>query len=329
MMRGLLLALLTAAAVAAPPDIREEMGRVGVLRGQLAYRLWRAQGSAGRPLFVYFHGGPGANAGVFRNAVGALLTRRAGDLLLIDQRGCGASSSWIDPADFTLERFAEDASRVLQWVQAQHPELPRGIIIGHSFGAAIAVTLARRHPAQVARLVLLSPALDYRDLKYHAYLAMKQRAAHEGDRAYLELVRAAELEHPPGSESESALFTRALSGDRSGFDARRFGGAEEADLYRILAARDGEPLHVGAHWRSFVAADRLDRKDLTPELPFLTMPVLVLGGAEDYLTPPGCLTKIQALTPGARLLLMPGAGHHPYLLHPEAFVEVLVRFARP
>lgn len=321
--------LLAGGAVA---GVQEETGRVEVPRGQLHYRLWRQEGAdrgPRRPLLVYFHGGPGGNGAVFRQAVGALLVRGVGDVLFVDQRGSGRSpAQGLKPGDFTLERFADDARRVLIQVHARHPELPRGVLIAHSFGAGIAVLLARRHPGLVSKLVLLSPALDYRDLKYHAYLSMKRRAAREGDEGHLEHIRELEALHPPGSESEWALFESALSGQRFGFDARRFAGAEESDLHRILAAREGEPLRVAQHWRSFVAADRLDRKDLTSELPLLTVPVLVLGGEEDYLTPPGCLIKIRALAPGARLMLMPRAGHHPYLLEPEAFVKVIGEFTR-
>lgn len=318
--RLVLWALLAVGALAAPPGVREETGTVAVPRGALAYRRW-SSGTAGRPLLVYLHGGPGANGSVFRNAAGALVVKRLGDLLLIDQRGCGRSPAAVDPRDFTLERFAEDTRQVLLHLRA-----PRAVVVGHSFGAAVAVVLARRYPALVEKLVLLSPALDYRDVKYHAYLAMKQRAARAGDRAHLESIRALEREHPAGSESEAELFSRALAGERYGFDARRFAAAEEADLYRILARRDGEPMRVGEHWRRFVAADGLDRKDLLPELPFLAMPVLVIGGAEDFLTPPGSLAKVQALARNARLELMPGAGHHPYLLQPDAFIAHLARF---
>lgn len=328
-MSWLAAALALALATAPPPAIEEERGLVGVPRAQLYYRLWRGPRAKGRPLIVYLHGGPGANGSVFRQAVGAQLARQVGDVLFIDQRGAGRSpAAGLNPADFTLERFADDARRVIAWVLAQHPDLPKPVVIGHSFGGAVGVLLARTYPSLVTRLVLLSPALDYRDVKYHAYLAMKQRAQREGDGAHLERIRDLEALHPPGSDSEADLFAAALTGSRFDFAARRFAGAEEADLHRILAAREDEPMRVAQHWAWFAAADGLDRKDLTPELPGLKVPVLVLGGQEDYLTPPGTLEKARALIPGARLVLVPGAGHHPYLMDPAGFVRIVGEFAR-
>jgi proline iminopeptidase len=331
-MRWLLALALATATTAATPAIHEETGMVGVPRAQLHYRLWRlgeGPDRARRPLIVYLHGGPGANGAVFRQAVGPMLARRAGDVLFIDQRGAGRSpEAGLKREDFTLDRFADDARRVIEWVRARHPELPRPLVIGHSFGGAIAVLLARRAPALIAKLMLLSPALDFRDVKYHAYLAMRQRAEREGDRAHLDRIRQLEALHPPGSPGEGELFAAALTGSRFGFAARRFAGAEEADLHRILAAREAEPMRVAEHWAHFQAADRLDRRDLTPELPGLKLPVLVYGGREDYLTPPATLEKASALIPGARLVLVPGAGHHPYLLDPEAFVTAVAALTR-
>lgn len=318
------LALLLGVRDGAAAGLREESGFVEAGGARLHYRLWKLDAQARRPLFVYLHGGPGANGAVFRAAVGALVVRRLGDLLLIDQRGCGRSpAGGLDPKGFTVARFAEDQHAVLAAVRRRHGELGDAVVVGHSFGAAIGVELARAHPEDLKALVLLSPALDFRDLRYHAYLAMKQRAVKEGDAAHLEVIREMEAACPPGSAREAELFAAALSGARFGFDARRFAGDEEADLYRILAAREGEPMHVEEQWRRFVEVDGLDRKDLTPELAFLRVPVAVIAGEEDFLTPPGCVAKIAALGRDVKVRMVARAGHHPYLLHPETFVEIL------
>jgi proline iminopeptidase len=330
--RAIFIFMLLIGSVRADDSIvREESGLVAVHRGQVHYRLWRLASppAAPRPLLVYFHGGPGGNGSVFRQAVGGLLTRKVGDVLFVDQRGAGRSpTGGLVTGDFTLARFADDARRAIAWVATQHPDLGKPVIIGHSLGAGIAVLFARAYPKALAKLVLLSPAVDFRDVKYHGYLAMKQRARREGDAAQLERIRALEAQHPPGSATEAELFAAALSGARFDHAARRFAGAEEADLHRILSAREGEPVRVAETWARFAEADQLDRKDLTSELPGLALPVLVIGGAEDYLTPPGTLTQIAGMIPNAALKLMPAAGHHPYLLAPEAFVEHLAAFVQ-
>jgi pimeloyl-ACP methyl ester carboxylesterase len=169
--------------------------------------------------------------------------------------------------------------------------------------------------------------VDFLGARYQAYLAMKRRASALGRQDHLEWLRGLEAAHPPGSEGEGRLFDAALSSAPFDHDARRFASAEEEDLYRILSRRAAEPMRVADHWRWFVEADGLDRKDLSGDLPRLGVPVLVVGGSSDYVTPPATLEVIHRLVPGSRLVLMPGAGHHPYLLAPEAFVDHVARFA--
>jgi lipase len=59
-------------------------------------------------------------------------------------------SSWAAP--WTLEANAEALAGLIQ------PGRPV-VVVGHSFGAAVALTLAAAHPDLVARLVLLDPAV--------------------------------------------------------------------------------------------------------------------------------------------------------------------------
>ncbi len=51
------------------------------------------------------------------------------------------------------------------------------------------------------------------------------------------------------------------------------------------------------------------RADLRPTLAAIRCPTLVLGGADDLLTPPDCSREIAAAIPGAQLQLLPDCGH--------------------
>ncbi|WP_214404611.1 alpha/beta fold hydrolase [Pseudonocardia lacus] len=79
-------------------------------------------------------------------------------LLAVDLRGHGRSP-WVPP--WNLEQHVADALAVLDRFA-----LPRAAVMGHSFGGAIAVHLARAAPERVERLVLLDPAfgLDPQDM---------------------------------------------------------------------------------------------------------------------------------------------------------------------
>ncbi len=104
-------------------------------------------GPADGPPVLALHGVTG-HAGRWDVLAAALPHLR---LIAVDLRGHGRSP-WAPP--WGLEQHVSDALGVLDAL-----ELPRVAIIGHSFGGAIALHLARVAPERVERLVLLDPAL--------------------------------------------------------------------------------------------------------------------------------------------------------------------------
>ncbi len=74
--------------------------------------------------------------------------------IVYDRRGYGGSAAPDSYVATTVEEQSEDAARLLQTLQA-----PPLTVIGHGFGAVIALDLAHRHPAKVAALELHNPLL--------------------------------------------------------------------------------------------------------------------------------------------------------------------------
>ena len=56
----------------------------------------------------------------------------------------------------------------------------------------------------------------------------------------------------------------------------------------------------------------------------IAVPTLVLWGASDGIVTPAYGRAYSALIPGARFELIEGAGHHPEIEQPEAFVTDVV-----
>lgn len=69
-----------------------------------------------------------------------------------------------------------------------------------------------------------------------------------------------------------------------------------------------------------------DRVDSRPSLPTIDVPVLVLVGEEDRLTPPSDSEAMVAALPNARFSRIAGAGHLVPLERPAAVAEQLVGF---
>lgn len=62
------------------------------------------------------------------------------------------------------------------------------------------------------------------------------------------------------------------------------------------------------------------------ELRAITVPTLVIGGAEDRVYPPTTTERLQASIPGSRLVIIPGAGHSPTIEQPEAVTRAIADF---
>jgi pimeloyl-ACP methyl ester carboxylesterase len=56
------------------------------------------------------------------------------------------------------------------------------------------------------------------------------------------------------------------------------------------------------------------------------VPALILWGAQDRLVPAAHAHAYAASLPDARVVVLPGAGHYPWLETPDRFAEEIERF---
>ena len=69
-------------------------------------------------------------------------------------------------------------------------------------------------------------------------------------------------------------------------------------------------------------------EDLTPLLPAVQAPTLILWGDQDQEVPRSAMEIMAARIPRARLVVFEGAGHFPFLDMPEEFCETVKGFLR-
>src|SRR3954469_26057853 len=101
-----------------------------------------------RPTVVLLHGGPGFDHSNFKPA----FSRLAGvaQLVYVDHRGNGRSDR-DDPADWTLDNWADDVKGLCDALEIERP-----IVLGWSFGGFVAQAYAGRYPDHPAKLILQS-----------------------------------------------------------------------------------------------------------------------------------------------------------------------------
>ena len=113
---------------------------------ELAYQV----AGSGPPL-VCVPGGPG-QAVAYLGDLGGLSSRRT--LILLDNRGTGASQAPQDPATYRVDRLVEDVEAL-----RVHLGLDRVDLLGHSASGGIGLLYAAGYPDRLGHLVLVAPSL--------------------------------------------------------------------------------------------------------------------------------------------------------------------------
>jgi pimeloyl-ACP methyl ester carboxylesterase len=165
--------------------------------------------------------------------------------------------------------------------------LKQVVLVGHSMGGAIALDVALRHPARLAGLGLVATGARLRVAP-----------------AILEGLRL----HP---EATVRLICDTAFGPEAPPEMARLGR-------RQMGAIPPEVIHG-----DFVACDAFD---VLGRLCNIGVPVLVLCGTQDYLTPLKYSTYLRDQIPGAMLHLVEGAGHMVMAEQPQKVSQALSSF---
>lgn len=244
------------------------------------------QGSG--PAVVFLHGFP-LNRAMWRPQTEALGS--AGRLITIDLRGHGESDAplWR----YSVDQFADDVAAVLD-----HLGLTRATLVGLSMGGYVAFAFLRRHAARLTALFLT-------DTRATA-------DTEEGRHGRYQMAQAA---HTKGARTVADVMLPKLLAPHT-FHTK-------PDLVRqIRAMIESMPV-------SGIAGDLMamaDRPDSVSLLPSITFPTLIIVGEEDQATPVADARFMAERIPGARLEIIPQAGHLPNLEQPRLFNECLSGF---
>ena len=130
-------------------------GYLSVTGGMVWYRVVGADDDDddGDPL-VLLHGGPGFPSD-YLAPLAALGQERP--VVFYDQLGCGRSGRPIDGGLWRLERFVAELDSVLAGLN-----VTRYHLLGHSWGAMLALDHALGRPTGLRSLILASPPLSLR-----------------------------------------------------------------------------------------------------------------------------------------------------------------------
>jgi len=168
-------------------------------------------------------------------------------------------------------------------------------VLGVSFGALLALALARFHPQQVRSLVLADATLG---------------RAHLSD----------------GEQAQWLEKRRTLSESLQTISTQR--AAEIAAPNAPAPIIDEIAQHMRrAHPAGYMAvAKAIADTDARPWLAAITQPALILCGEEDQVTGPAVSKTLAESLPCASLRTIPMAGHAPHIEQPDEFARMVRDF---
>ena len=242
------------------------------------------------PAVLFIHGYP-LDRTIWAHQVASLEGFRR---IAPDLRGMGQSDA--PDLGYSIATYAGDLAALLDTLGVE-----QAVLCGLSMGGYIAFEFVRRWRHRVRGLVLM-------DTRAEADSAEAKRGRDAS---------AAEARDRGSAAIAEAMLPRMLS------PATLTGSPETGNRVRALMAATPVAGIVGA-----LGALR-DRPDSTELLGTLAgVPTLVVVGEDDALTPPAQARAMADAIPGARLSVIPGAGHLPPVERPAATSQVLLEFLR-
>ncbi|MFY9609092.1 MAG: alpha/beta fold hydrolase [Blastocatellia bacterium] len=211
--------------------------------------------------------------------------------ITLDLRGFGRSGFADSP--HSIEQMASDVRGLMKALG-----IDRAVLVGLSMGGYISFAFYRNYPECVRALVLAdtratSDTAEARDRR----IKSAEKAEREGSAAIADDV-------VPMLLGRSTLSTRSDLIERT---------------RELIEANS--PVGIAAAQRAMAS-----RRDSTDLLAAMNIPVLVIVGSEDSLTPPAEAEMMNRAIRGSRLRVIEGAGHLSNLEQPRQFDAAVSEF---
>ncbi|MFN7132498.1 MAG: alpha/beta fold hydrolase [Myxococcales bacterium] len=214
-----------------------------------------------------------------------------------DLLGCGRSDK-AEYRDFSIPAQAELVSKFIAQLDVGPVAL-----VGHDLGAAIAQVVAMKYPGTVNRLALINPP----DGQTYA-------------RMQLERYRPAELARKTTVEEILQFLRTSLPSQVGG---RTKLSLEVLENYLIPWET---PAGMGALFQLARAIDHHTIEQLLEQMQQVSLPTLVVAGAEDELSPVESCRRVAESIPGATLETLEATGHLAPEESPHELARMLDRF---
>jgi len=224
-----------------------------------------------------------------------------------DYRGLYTSEASKDPAANTVAHQVEDLVAILE-----HEKIESAVIVGWSMGVQVGFEAIRRYPERVRGMLAINGTYG------RAFrTVMGSRLVGRTIPMLLRLVKA--------QAALAGYATKRLAGSDALIAAmKRVGLVSQTidiEIFRAVAAG-----FQTIDWRIYSdLLTRLDEHDAEEVLPQIKVPISIVTGDRDLMTPPSTAEHMHRTIPGSRMVVIEGGTHYTPVEYPAILVDELGR----
>jgi proline iminopeptidase len=213
----------------------------------------------------------------------------------------------MDSSTINLNQAIKDITLLLE-----RQNIKKITIIGHSWGAMLAMSYASKYPNQIAKLVLIGPG----PLEWSGYELLQDNI----------MSRASKAEKTMMMQIQDSIANRTASMESMRTLNRTFSRLLFFDALKVDSL--GPLISAGSNnvMQQLMLVD-LNRisYNLKPAISEMQMPVLVICGRED---PVGLFSTfaIKDLNKNVKIFWVEKSGHFPWVEQPQSFYSTLLAF---
>ena len=251
----------------------------------------------GKPIVV-IHGGPGLTQDYLLPPMARL--KENNRVIFYDQRACGRSTGEINAGSIRIETFMDDLEAIRKAFG-----YAKITVLGHSWGAFLAMEYAIAHPESIEKMILLSscPASS-EDFSLFMDEWVKRTAPYQDELKAMRESKEFIAGDPAMTEKYYRLLYRAYCYN-----------PEKANLLNVYMSQkaciNGEKVEEIFMQNLFVKPFNLH-----DQLKKVRIPTLIIHGDADII-PPATAQKIHESIAGSKYILIKNCGHFPHVETPD------------
>lgn len=288
-------------------------------------------------ILITVHGGPGDAGMGFSITPGFKKLEKDYMLVYWDQRYSGMTQGHYDRSTMNPDQFIEDTEKLVQLIQHKYPG-KKLFMLGHSWGGALSAGYLGRdqHYANFKGWIDLNGAL-YGELETQLMKnwildrVPAKLAEPDADTEFWQFIIDWYDENPaPGnySASEPYWYTSALGGDV--YDFEKYTDSFSIPYTDLIFKSMFSYSYYVYSFGDYEDIVKWDNINYTAEVENITIPALLLWGADDGIVPAELADYVYdhlgTDESMKEVVKIPECGHGPFVEHPEIFYNKISKF---